>query len=161
MINSGLNMYAYSFKGYWKDVGTIESYYEASMELLKESPALDLYDTRWKIYSKNSTVPPSYTGKDSIIENSMINEGCTILGDVENSIIFSGVYVGPGAIIKDSIILQNAYIGDGSVIYRTIIGEETCVSNNTAVSWDNSHKLQCCFEKSDTNIILIPECSVI
>lgn len=161
MINSGLNMYAYSFEGYWKDVGTIESYYEASMELLKNWPALDLYDARWKIYSKNSTVPPSYTSKDSIIENSMINEGCTILGDVENSIIFSGVYVGPGAIIKDSIILQNASIGEGSVVYRAIIGEETRVSNKTAVSWDNSHNLQCCFEKSDTNIILIPECSVI
>lgn len=161
MINSRLNMFAYSFEGYWKDVGTIESYYEASMELLEKEPAFDLYDRKWKIYSKNSTVPPSYMAQNSRIQNSMINEGCTILGDVENSILFSGVYVGPGACIKDSIILQNAVIGEGAIVYKAIIGEATRVSNNTTVSLENSNKLNCCFDKSDSNIILIPECSVI
>lgn len=161
MINSGLRMFAYSFEGYWKDVGTIESYYEASMELLKKEPPFDIYDTKWKIYSKNSTVPPSYMAKNTRIQNSTINEGCTILGDVENSILFSGVFVGPGACVKDSIILQDAVIGEGSIVYRAIIGEETRISNHITVNPENTKGLSCSFDKSDSNIILIPECSVI
>lgn len=161
MINSGLNMFAYSFEGYWKDVGTIESYYEASMELLEDKPAFDLYNTKWKIYSKNSTVPPSFMGQKANIQNSMINEGCMILGDVENSILFSEVYVGPGARVKDAIILQNVVIGEGCVVNKAIIGEETKVSNNIEISGENSNKLNCSFEKSDSNIIVIPECTII
>lgn len=161
MIDSRLNIFAYSFKGYWKDVGTIESYYEASMELLEDGPAFDLYDARWKIYSKNSTVPPSFIGPDANVQNSMINEGCRILGEVENSILFSGVYVGPGASIKDSIILQNAVIGKNSAVSKAIIGEETQISDNVVLNEENLSVMNYSFEKSDSNIIVIPECTVI
>lgn len=161
MIASGMNVFAYAFEGYWKDVGTIESYYEASMELLEKEPAFDLYDTKWKIYSKNSTVPPSYIAPDSRTHNSMINEGCTILGDVENSILFSGVYVGPGACVRDSIILQNVAVGEGSIVYKAIIGEDTKITNNTTVSSENSGRLCCSFDRSDSGILLIPENTVV
>lgn len=161
MIKEGYKMYAYAFKGYWKDVGTIESYYEANMELLKDEAVFDLYDPKWKIYSKNSTVPPSHIGPNSGVRNSMINEGCTVLGKVENSILFAGVYVGVDAVIKDSIIFENTRLEKGSRVEKAILGEGVKISENAIVDVCNCDKLKSKCEKSHSNIILIPDFTII
>ncbi|MFZ7102010.1 MAG: glucose-1-phosphate adenylyltransferase [Peptococcaceae bacterium] len=128
-LRSGVNVYAYSFQGYWKDVGTIESYYEANMDLLQESPQLDIFDDRLKLFSKPPILPPHYLGEKAVIRNSLIPDGCLVLGEVENSILFPGVYIGQEARIRDSIIMPNAEIGDYSIISKAIIGEKTVISD--------------------------------
>ncbi|MCX7971354.1 MAG: glucose-1-phosphate adenylyltransferase, partial [Negativicutes bacterium] len=114
MLNSQQRMFAYRFKGYWKDVGTIDSLWEANMDLLADVPNFNLYDENWRIYSVNPTRPPHYVGERGQVIRSLINEGCQIFGQVENSVLFPGVYVGPGAKVKDSVIMSNAHIGAGA-----------------------------------------------
>ena len=133
MINDGRRMYAYPFKGYWKDVGTIESLWEANMDLLKEENGLNLYDESWKIYSNNSTRPAQYIGPKSIIRNSLIVEGCTIEGKIVNSVVFQGVKVGKNSIITDSVIMPNAIIEDNVVINKAIIGSSAVITNGSIV----------------------------
>jgi glucose-1-phosphate adenylyltransferase len=121
MLNSGKKMVAYNFQGYWKDVGTIESLWESNMDLLKDQPELNLYDSNWKVYSDNIECPPQYIAQEAKVTNSMINQGCTIYGEVENSILFSKVYVGRGAKIKDSVIMSNVHIEEGAIIEKAIV----------------------------------------
>lgn len=121
MIKDGISMYAYPFDGYWRDVGTLESFWRANMELLGERPLLELNNSDWKIYSRSETRPPLYIGKNARIKNSIVTQASEILGNVENSVIFSGVKVGEGSVINDSVILENAVIGDGANIQHAII----------------------------------------
>lgn len=151
MLSSGERMYAYRFKGYWRDVGTIESYWDANMDLLSESPELDIYNSKWKFYSENSTQPPNYLGEGSSVHSSMINEGCVIYGEVEKSILFQGVCVGRGAVVRDSLILPNARIGDGSCVVRSIVGEGAVVEDEAKVWEIKSGEV----EISDTGIIVV------
>jgi len=133
MLTSGEKMVAYPFSGYWKDVGTLDSLWEANMDLLGEFPALDLNDDTWKIFSRNSTEPPHFIGDGAIIKNSLINAGCEIFGEVENSILFSGVKVESGAKIKDSIVMQDTVIGSDAQIYYSMIDSSVTVGKGAIV----------------------------
>ena len=130
MIKGGENMFAYKFAGYWKDVGTIESLWEANMDLLDPDMPISLYDPPWKIYSKNPVKPPQYIGKEADIKNSLITEGCVIDGTVMKSIIFQSVKIGKGAFVSNSIIMPGAEIKEGAVVEYTIVGEESIIEKD-------------------------------
>lgn len=123
-------IYAYEFNGYWKDVGTLHSYWEANMELIDIVPEFNLYEEYWKIYTKSDAIAPQYISADSKVERSLIAEGAQIYGEVYNSIIGCNVEIGKGAVIRDSIIMNDTVIGDGCEINKTIIAENTVVSKN-------------------------------
>ena len=133
MLNEGRRLVAYPFKGYWKDVGTIESLWEANMDLLKYENELNLFDESWKIYSINPISPAQYVGKDAKIRNSVVVEGCTVYGKVENSVLFQGVYVGKNTVIKDSVIMPNSYIGDNVVVNKAIIGSDVILHDDLEI----------------------------
>lgn len=133
MLRSGCKLAAYPFHGYWKDVGTIQSLYEANMDLLSDRPALDLYDREWRIYSKNPIEPPHYVGKDAAITHSIVTEGCSVLGTVKNSVLFAGVTVEEGAVIEDSILMPYASVGKNARVKKAIIGENASVGENAEV----------------------------
>jgi glucose-1-phosphate adenylyltransferase len=137
MLGNGNRMVAYPFKGYWKDVGTIESLWEANMDLIREDNELDLHDEEWKIYSVNSTRAAQYIGENARISNSLVVEGCVINGQVENSILFQGVQVGKNSIIRDSIIMTDAKIGDNVVIEKAIVGSGAIIRRECKISLDN------------------------
>ena len=129
MLNSGRKLVAYPFKGYWKDVGTIESLWEANMDLLKIDNELNLYDSEWKIYSDNQIRPAQHIGEKAKIANSLIVEGCIVNGEVEDSILSQGVTVGKNTIIRDSVIMPNVKIGDNVTIERAIVGNDSIINN--------------------------------
>ena len=132
MLNDGLKLTAHRFDGYWKDVGTIQSLWEANMELL-DGTGCDLDDKSWKIYSKTPIKPPHYAAPEAKIRNSYITEGCEIYGEVEHSIIFEGVTVESGAKIEDSIIMPGAYIDANAHIYKSIIGTGVKIGNKAVI----------------------------
>lgn len=123
-------LYAYEFNGYWKDVGTLSSYWEANMELIDIVPEFNLYEEYWKIYTKSEIQPPQYFSKESKIERSIIGEGSEIYGEVYNSVIGCGVTIGAGTVVKDSIIMNQTVVGDGCEFNKAIIAEETKIGNN-------------------------------
>ena len=125
MLTSGEKMTAYVFDGYWKDVGTVDSLYEANMDLLGDVPKIDVTDKKWKIQSRNPLMQPQYLGKGSKVINSIVMSGSEIWGEVENSVLSSGVIVKKGAKVKDSIIMANTVIEEGAVINYSIIDENT------------------------------------
>lgn len=133
MLNNGEKMIAYLFSGYWKDVGTIESLWEANMDLLKEKPELDLHDESWRIYGRNLIKPPHSVGEDAKLVNSIVGDGCRVLGEVENSILFPSVVVEKGAVVKDSIVMQETVIHAGAVVTRAIIDEEVTILENAKI----------------------------
>ena len=132
LLNSGHKLYAYAFNGYWKDVGTIASLWEANMELLGHEPAFDLHG-KDKIYARNYAMPSSYISRDAVTENSLIAEGCEIFGTVRHSVISTGSTVEAGAIVEDSVIMPNVYIHAGAVVRNAIIGEDTVISGGAQV----------------------------
>ena len=121
MLSDGCSMYAYPFEGYWKDVGTVSSLWEANMDLLGENPKFPINDSSWRIFSRNEPLPPHYISSTSDISNSFITEGCVIEGEVSNSILFSGVKVERGAVIRDSVIMSNVTVAKGAVVQYSII----------------------------------------
>ena len=125
MLNAGETMYAYRFKGYWKDVGTIQSLWEANMDLLGDDPVFNLYDKDWRIFSRSDVRPPQFIGSDAKVTNSIITQGCEINGVVENSVLSSGVKVARGAYIRNSIIMQDTVIKEGASVFYSIIDGET------------------------------------
>lgn len=127
MLRDGQRLFAYEFEGYWKDVGTLDSLWEANMDLLSPSVPLDLYDPSWKIYSRNSNMPPQYIGGNANIENSMIAEGSVIDGTVDFSIVFSGATIEAGATVNYSIIMPGTVIKSGAVVEYAIVGEDCVV----------------------------------
>ncbi len=128
MLNAGERMYAYPFSGYWKDVGTIQSLWEANMDLLGETPVFNLREPNWRIYSRNAAEAPHFTGSDAEISNSLITEGCEIYGCVENSVLFNGVVVEHGAVVRDSVIMQNTIIRKDSTVSFAIVDSDTVVN---------------------------------
>ncbi|MDD6793816.1 MAG: glucose-1-phosphate adenylyltransferase [Clostridiaceae bacterium] len=136
MLNDGNKMVAYPFKGYWKDVGTIDSLWEANMDLLKDNNKLNLYDEEWKIYSVSPVRPAQYVGENARVSNSLIVEGCVVNGDVENSVLFQGVQVGKNTIIRDSVIMTNAKIGDNVVIEKAIVGANAIIRKDCKIDLD-------------------------
>ncbi|MBE6598420.1 MAG: glucose-1-phosphate adenylyltransferase [Ruminococcaceae bacterium] len=133
MLEDGCSMYAFPFSGYWKDVGTISSLWEANMDLLGDDPEFDLKDRSWRIYSRNYSDPPHFIGKYAKVTNSQITEGCNIEGIVENSILSSGVTVARGAYIKDSIIMKNVTVGEGATINYSIVDSDTTIGAGCVV----------------------------
>ena len=132
MLNDGLNLQSYAFEGYWKDVGTIESLWQANMDLIQDEPPFELQG-EWRIYSSNPSLPPQYVGPDAVVNKSMINEGTMILGEVTHSVIFSGVKVGKGAVVRNSVILPGTVIEDGAVVDYAIIAHNCRVTSNAKV----------------------------
>lgn len=133
MLAAGERLFAYAFEGYWKDVGTLDSLWEANMDLLSPSVPLDLYDKEWKIYSRNLNMPPQYIGDKAAVENSMISEGSEINGTVDFSIIFSGVVVEENATVKYSIIMPGTVIKAGAVVEYAIVGEDCVIHENAKI----------------------------
>ncbi len=133
MLAAGEKMYAYAFQGYWKDVGTIDSLWEANMDLLNPNVPLDLMDEDWKIYSRNPVKPPHYVSAQAKVENSMITEGCEVYGNIDFSILFAGVEVEEGAVVRDSIIMPNSKIKRGAVVEYAIVGEGCVIGENAVV----------------------------
>lgn len=123
-------LFAYEYNGYWKDVGTLASYWEANMELIDLIPEFNLYEEFWKIYTKSDRITPQYISGESKIEKSIIGEGTSIYGEVYNSVIGSGVTIGKGAVIRDSIIMKDAQIGDYCMINKAIIAENVVIGNH-------------------------------
>jgi glucose-1-phosphate adenylyltransferase len=126
-------MMAYAFDGYWRDVGTVESLWEANMDLLSDQPALDLYDPSWRIYSINPTQPPHYVAAGGKVRRVIASVGCRIFGEVENSVLFPGVHVAPGAVVRDSVIMQDVRIGANAVVERAIIGQDAVVGDGCQI----------------------------
>lgn len=133
MLAAGERMFAYRFEGYWKDVGTIDSLWEANMDLLNPKIPLDLSDSEWKIYSRNPGLPPHYIGDTAKVENSMISEGGNIYGKVDFSVLFSGVTVEEGAEIRDSIIMPGSRICRGAVVQYAIVAENAVIGEGAVV----------------------------
>lgn len=123
MLNDGKNLYAYKFQGYWKDVGTIDSLWEANMDLLADTCELDLNDSSWKIYTEDVTTPPHFVGADAVIKNAYITQGCTIKGEVTGSVLFTNVKVGKNARIIDSVLMPGVIVEDGAVVIRTLVAD--------------------------------------
>ncbi len=126
----GAPLYAYEFNGYWKDVGTLNSYWEANMELIDIVPEFNLYEEYWKIYTKSDALPPQYFSADSVVERSIIGEGTEIYGKVYNSVIGCGVVIGEGTVVRDSIIMNNTMIGSHCELYKAIIAENVEVGDH-------------------------------
>jgi len=133
MINKKQKLYAYPFKGYWRDVGTIESFWEANMDLLSDDNDLNIHDTKWRIYTVNAMLPPQYIGPEASISNAMVNEGCTVFGEVDNCVLFQGVHVGKNSKITNSVILPNTKIGNNVVIDKAIIGSNVTIRRNSHI----------------------------
>ncbi len=126
----GSPLYAYEFNGYWKDVGTLNSYWEANMELIDIVPEFNLYEEYWKIYTRSDALPPQYVSWDSVVERSIIGEGTEIYGKVYNSVIGCSVVIGEGTVVRDSIIMNEVEIGAGCELNKVIIAENVVIGNN-------------------------------
>ena len=133
MLNAGEKMVAYPFEGYWKDVGTIQSLWEANMDLLGRNPILDLSDPTWRIYTRNPVMPPHYTGADADVKDSLITEGCVVRGKLRHTVLFCGAKVDSGADVADAVIFPNARIGENSVVKKSIIGENAVIGKNVLI----------------------------
>ena len=133
MLHNDKKLFAYPFEGYWRDVGTVRSLWEANMDLLSDVPPLDLNDPSWRIYTRNPNQPAQYIAPQAILKNCIINEGCIIHGKVENSVLFYGVEVGKDSEITDSVIMPKVKIGKNVRIHRAIINEDIVIEDNTVI----------------------------
>ena len=130
---NGRKLVAYEYNGYWKDVGTLGSYWEANMELIDIIPEFNLYEEYWKIYTKSDIIPPQYVSPEAKIFRSIIGDGCEIYGEVENSVIGAGVTIEKGAVVRNSIIMKETTIGEGAVIDKAIIAENVEIGKNVVL----------------------------
>ena len=133
MLDAGERMFAFPFKGYWKDVGTIDSLWEANLDIINPNVDLDLSDKSWKIYSRNPMAPPHYIGKNARVENSSISEGCEIEGDVDYSVVFSNVTIEEGADVRYSVIMPGATIKKGAKVYYSIVAENAVIEEDAKI----------------------------
>ena len=138
MLNAGMRMYAYRFKGYWKDVGTVKSLWEANMDLLGERPVLDLNDPNHKIYSRNDALPPTFFGEDAVVENCVMTTGCEIYGTVKDSVIGEGVVIGKGAVVENSVVMSRSVIGKNVKVRYGMIDENVTVGDNVIIGDEKS-----------------------
>lgn len=129
----GQRIYAYEYNGYWKDVGTLSSYWEANMELIDIIPEFNLYEEYWRIYTKSDIIPPQYISAESKIGRSIIGEGTEVYGEVINSVIGAGVMIGKGAVIRDSIVMRGSVIGAGTTLDKTIVAEDVTIGDSVAI----------------------------
>lgn len=146
MLNDGKKMFAWAFDGYWKDVGTVRSFWESNMDLLDENNTLNLYDRNWRIYTRSKNLPPQYITRGSLVKNSLINEGCIVAGEINNSILFSDVHIEEGAVINNSVVLSGCIIKKDAIINNTVVLENITVEEGTVIG-----------EKDDGYIYLVSE----
>ena len=139
-LESGESVYAYEFNGYWKDVGTIESLWEANMEYIDPNNALDSRDRHWKIYSRNLISPPNFFGEHGHVEDSLVVDGCSVDGTVKHSILSTEAQVREGAVVEDAVVMSNAIIGKGAVVKRAIIGEGAVIAEGVVI--DGTEEVQ-------------------
>lgn len=144
MLKEGRRLWAYKFVGYWKDVGTIQAFWESNMDLTKRVPEFNLYDPKWKIYTPNPVKPPHYVGPNGSIKTSVVAEGCMIYGSVRNSVIFPGVIIKDGTLVENSIIMSNTQINEDCRIDHCIVGENAEIGRNVEIGHGgdvpNEHK---------------------
>ena len=133
MLKDGQRLFAYDFVGYWKDVGTISSLWEANMDLLDPKSGLEINDRNWKIYARNTALPPQYIGVEAVISDSIVSEGCSIRGSVTKSVVYQGALIRKGAEVTDSIIMPGAYIGENARVSHAIVGWNTVVGKNCVI----------------------------
>lgn len=142
LLNSGKSLYAYKFQGYWKDVGTIDSLWEANMDLLDAKNELDLNDPTWKIYTEDATTLPHYIGPDASIHRAFITQGCQIEGEVKNSVLFTGAKVGPGAKVVDSVLMPDSVVEAGAQVTRAIVGDRIVIGKDAVVGDAKSEHIE-------------------
>lgn len=142
LLNDGKTLYAYKFEGYWKDVGTIDSLWEANMDLLDSNNELDLSDPTWKIYTEDVTTLPHYVGPDANIKRAFITQGCRIEGEVKNSVLFTGVKVGVGAKIIDSVLMPGVEVEEGAVVTRALVADGVKIGKEAVVGDAGSEHIE-------------------
>lgn len=142
LLNNGGNLFSYNFKGYWKDVGTIDSLWEANMDLLDNNNELDLGDSAWKIYTEDITTLPHYVGANANIKRAFITQGCVIEGDVKNSVLFTGVKVGANAKVLDTVLMPNVVVEEGAIINRALIADGVKIGKGAVVGNANSEHIE-------------------
>ncbi|HBQ46882.1 MAG TPA: glucose-1-phosphate adenylyltransferase [Ruminococcaceae bacterium] len=133
MLKSGARIFAYRFEGYWKDVGTIDSLWESNMDLLNPKVSLDLNEEDWKIYCRSPVMPPHYIGKGAKVQNSLVAEGANVYGAIDFAVLFSGVSIAPGAVVRDSIVMPNTRVERGAVVQYAIAAEDCVIGANAVV----------------------------
>ena len=133
MLDANERMFAFPFQGYWKDVGTIDSLWEANLDIINPNVDLDLSDKSWRIYSRNPMAPPHYIGDSAVVENSSISEGCEIEGEVDYSVISSNVTIEEGAEVKYSVIMPGATIKKGAKVYYSIVAEDAVIEEKAKI----------------------------
>lgn len=138
MLAAGDDVFAYTFEGYWVDVGTIDAYLATSLELVQPQPTLDLYTDRWPIHTRSEELPAVKLGPQSKVEGSMVSNGCIVRGTVINSVLSPGVFVSAGAIIKDSVVMNDAWIGPGAQLDRVVVDKEVVVGDGAVVGTGDS-----------------------
>ena len=141
MLNDNRTLYAYKFEGYWKDVGTIDSLWEANMDLLSPNSELDLNDPTWKIYTEDATSLPQYICDTAVINTAFITQGCVVEGEITNSVLFTGVKVGPGAKIIDSVLMPGVVVEAGAVVQRALVADGVVIGYNARVGFKDSEHI--------------------
>ena len=142
MLADEKTLFAYKFKGYWKDVGTIDSLWEANMDLLSKNNALDLNDSSWKIYTEDVTALPQFVGADADIDRAFITQGCVINGTVKNSVLFTGVKVATGAKVIDSVLMPGVEVAEGAVVTRELVADKVKIGKNSVVGSADSENIE-------------------
>lgn len=136
IIGEGERVFAYLFSGYWRDVGTIESLWQANMDLLKPNPAIDLDDPSWRIYARSPVEPPHYIANGASVKNSMIAAGCMIGGEVYSSVVFHGVRIDKGAVVRNSVIMPNSHVRAGSQVMKSIVAEDVDIGEGAMIGFN-------------------------
>ena len=155
MLADEKTLFAYKFKGYWKDVGTIDSLWEANMDLVDQPPKFDLNDRSWSIYSRNMALAPHYVGQNAKITNSTVTEGCFIDGEIKHSVIFGGVELGEGSVVSDSVIMPGAKIGKNVVIEKAVIGADAVIGDGAKVGVNSSDDNKYASKLCTNDLVLI------
>lgn len=155
MLENGEKMVSFRFDGYWKDVGTIHSLWEANMDLVDQPPKFDLNDRSWSIYSRNMALAPHYVGQNAKITNSTVTEGCFIDGEIKHSVIFGGVELGEGSVVSDSVIMPGAKIGKNVVIEKAVIGADAVIGDGAKVGVNSSDDNKYASKLCTNDLVLI------
>lgn len=155
MLENGEKMVSFRFEGYWKDVGTIHSLWEANMDLVDQPPKFDLNDRSWSIYSRNMALAPHYVGQNAKITNSTVTEGCFIDGEIKHSVIFGGVELGEGSVVSDSVIMTGAKIGKNVVIEKAVIGADAVIGDGAKVGVNSSDDNKYASKLCTNDLVLI------
>lgn len=160
-FNNNKRIFAYEYNSYWKDVGTLSSYWEANMELIDIIPVFNLYEECWKIYTRTDTIPPQYVADNTFIEKSIVGDGTEVYGRIYNSVIGSGVTIEEGAVVRDSIIMNNSVIGKNTIVNKSIIAEEVVIGDNVELGVGEEAPNVKFPKIYNSGLVTIGECSVI